>query len=104
MYESYVRHKEYPTYYETLLTSSKYKALVYQTGFDIVAHEQFTTGKKLTAEQTQEEIRFACDRVPKTYGIEARCYDDVWKKFGKAIEEHGCGHLSKTVLFITKKT
>ena len=88
----------------TWLTLPEYRALACQTGFDIIECEQFTTGKKLTAEQTQEEIHFACDQVPRIYGIATPHFDDVWKKFGRAIEEHGCGHLSKTVLFITKRT
>ena len=88
----------------TWLTMSAYRALACQTGFDIIECEQFTTGKKLTAEQTQEEIHFACDHVPRIYGIATPRFDEVWTKFGEAIEEHGCGHLSKTVLFITKKT
>lgn len=87
----------------TWLTMPEYRALTCQTGFDIIECDRFTTGKKLTAEQTQEEIRFACNQVPRIYGIATPRFDDVWEKFGEAIQEHGCGHLSKTVLFITRK-
>jgi ubiquinone/menaquinone biosynthesis C-methylase UbiE len=88
----------------TWLTMPEYRACACQTGFSIIRSETFTTGKKLTAAQAQEEIRFACERVPQIYGIATPRFDDVWEKFGKAIEEHGCGHLSKAILLITKRT
>jgi demethylmenaquinone methyltransferase/2-methoxy-6-polyprenyl-1,4-benzoquinol methylase len=88
----------------TWLTLSEYRTFACQAGFEVVECAQFTTGKKLTAEQTQEEVRFACDHVPRIYGIATPRFEDVWRKFGQAIEKHGCGHLSKTVLLITKRT
>lgn len=88
----------------TWLTVPEYRTLARQAGFAVIECETFTTGKKLTVKQAQEEIRFACDQVPRIYGIKTRRFEDVWRKFGSAIEKHGCGHLSKTILFITKKT
>lgn len=88
----------------TWLTVAEYRTLIRQTGFTVVDCQTFTTGKKLNAEQTRAEIHFACDHVPRIYGIETPRFEDVWRKFGSAIEEHGCGHLSKTILFITQKT
>lgn len=88
----------------TWLTRSEYTELAYQTGFTSVAENEYTTGKKLSAQQAQKEIRFACDNVPRIYGVAARSYADVWAQFRQKIERHGLGHLSKVVLMITQKS
>jgi hypothetical protein len=81
----------------------EYKKMLEKNGFRLLARRLYHTGKKLTPQQAREEIRFACENVPRIYGVKTPCFDKVWEEFGNRIEEHGLGHYSKVVLFIAQK-
>ncbi len=87
----------------TWLASSEYERVLEKEGFKLLKKESYYTAKKLAAAQAAEEVRFACENVPRIYGVRAASFDDVWSKFGPEIEEHGLGHYSKVTLFIARK-
>ncbi len=91
------------------LPISEYQKMLEGAGFSIIRQggremKAYYTGKKLTASQAEREIRFACESVPRIYGKETLSFDEVWKKFGSRIAEHGMGHYSKLIGFIAAKT
>jgi ubiquinone/menaquinone biosynthesis C-methylase UbiE len=87
----------------TWLAAREYENILANEGFELLKKERYHTGKKLTAAQAAEEVRFACDNVPRIYGVRAASFDDVWSKFGTRIEKHGLGHYSKVALFVARK-
>jgi ubiquinone/menaquinone biosynthesis C-methylase UbiE len=87
----------------TWLTREEYLVLVTDAGLTLEYSKVFRTGKKLTAEQSKEEIEFACENVPALYGRTARGFDEAWERFGESITEHGMGHYSRLELFVTRK-
>ena len=87
----------------TWLSAKEYEEMLKETGLKLLMKKAYYTGKKLTPEQAKEEIEFACENVPKIYGIDTPPFDEVWEKFGERIEKHGMGHYSKVVLFIAQK-
>lgn len=87
----------------TWLASCEYEKMLEANGFGLLTKRSYYTGKKLTSEQAREEIRFACENVPKIYEVKTPSFEEVWSRFGTKIEEHGLGHYSKVVLFIAQK-
>jgi len=87
----------------TWLKRLEYIKMLEKAGFILIREKRYRTGKKLTSEQARHEIRYACDNVPKIYGIVTPSFEDVWNKFGNAIEENGVGQISKVLLMITHK-
>ncbi len=85
------------------LSAMEYEAMFERTKFKLIEKKNYYTGKKLTAAQARSEIRFACENVPKIYGINTRSLDEVWTQHGTEIEENGLGHYSKVVLMIAQK-
>jgi cyclopropane fatty-acyl-phospholipid synthase-like methyltransferase len=87
----------------TWLSAQEYKGMLEKNGFELIDKRSYYTGKKLTAEQAKEEIRFACENVPRIYGVKTPSFEEAWSRFGTKIEEHGLGHYSRVVLFIAQK-
>lgn len=87
----------------TWLSAFEYEDLLKKTRFRLIMKTNHYTGKKLTPGQAREEIRFACENVPRAYRIKTRPFDKAWARFGSDIEEHGLGHYSKVMLFIAQK-
>jgi len=87
----------------TWLAAKEYENVLANEGFELLKKEHYDTGKKLTAAQAAEEVRFACENVPEIYGVRAASFDEVWSKFGAQIEKHGLGHYSKVALFVAQK-
>ncbi len=87
----------------TWLKRQEYIKMLEKAGFVLLREKSYKTGKKLTSEQARYEIRYACDNVPKIYGIVTPSFEDVWNEFGSAIEENGVGQVSKVLLMITQK-
>lgn len=87
----------------TWLSSDKYKKIIWNSGFKLLYKKSYVTGMKLTWEQARDEIRFACDNIPRIYGITVQTFEDTWKKFGSTIKKYGLGHYSKVVLFSAQK-
>jgi ubiquinone/menaquinone biosynthesis C-methylase UbiE len=81
-----------------------YEAMLARAGFKILRRRAFYTGKKLTPEQAKTEIEFAVEHVPHLFGRATAPYEDIWARFGPAIERHGLGQCSKTVLVVARKT
>jgi len=87
----------------TWLSTKEYEEMLERAGFNLIRKRSYYTGKKLSPEQAEAEIRFACKNVPKIYGINTPPFEDVWARFGQDIEKNGLGHYSKVVLMITQK-
>lgn len=87
----------------TWLTTAGYAALLEAAGPRFATTRPYTTGLKLTPGQAKQEIRFTCQRAPALYGIRARTFGEVWRRYGPAIERHGLGQFSRMVLFRTGK-
>jgi len=87
----------------TWLRSRVYKKMLEQAGFKLIRRKEYYTGKKLTANQAKLEIKYACKNVPQIYGIDTPTFADIWRKFGKKIEEQGLGQYSKVVLIVAQK-
>ncbi|NIN01704.1 MAG: methyltransferase domain-containing protein [candidate division Zixibacteria bacterium] len=87
----------------TWLNAAEYERMLENAGFILVRKETYYTGKKLTAEQAQAEIRYVCKNDPKIYGITTPPFEQVWAKFGRQIEANGLGHYSKVVLMVASK-
>lgn len=87
----------------TWLTRQEYITMLRRAGFDLIQEKHYRTGKKLTPEQARSEIKYACDNVPTIYGITTPSFKDIWSTFGKDIDKHGVGHMSKVLLMIAHK-
>lgn len=87
----------------TWLTVKEYRQMLEHAGFKFMGTSSHTTGKKLTPDQAKAEIQFACENVPQIYGINTRSFEEIWAKFGQAIERNGLGCHSKVMLMITRK-
>ncbi|MFX1308748.1 MAG: class I SAM-dependent methyltransferase [Promethearchaeota archaeon] len=64
------------------------------------------TYKKMTIEQAKEEILFACKETPKIYskyGVKAKEFQKVWKKFRDKVEKHGLGFYPIIMVLLFKK-
>jgi hypothetical protein len=87
----------------TWLNTDEYKSMLESARFTLISEKNYYTQKKLTPAQAQKEIQFACEHVPRIYGITTVSFDEAWERFGRDIEEHGLGHYSKTVLITARK-
>ena len=63
----------------------------------------FLTGKKLTANQAEIEIKDGIQIVRHIYGKRALGFKQVWAKYGKSIEAFGYGMYSKIVRITAQK-
>jgi ubiquinone/menaquinone biosynthesis C-methylase UbiE len=88
----------------TWLGKDEYERALRNIGFAPCRSQKYHTGRKLSVRQAREEIRFACEHVPRLYGVESKEYDDVWSRFGQSIEKNGLGHYSTVVLMSTHKS
>jgi ubiquinone/menaquinone biosynthesis C-methylase UbiE len=87
----------------TWLSLGEYQKMLDAAGFELTRKESYVTGKKLTPKQAGEYIGFACQNVPKIYGIRTPKFEIVWKKFGQQIQASGLGYYSKVVLLCARK-
>jgi cyclopropane fatty-acyl-phospholipid synthase-like methyltransferase len=85
------------------LDSREYKAMLEKANFKLIDKKYYYTHKKLTPEQARKEIKYACENVPKIYGIELRPFIEIWNQYGEEIEKYGLGQYSKLVLVIAQK-
>jgi len=75
-------------------------------GMTLIHEEVFTFPKKMTAEQAEEELQFACEMAPKTFasfGVAAVRFKDLWSKFSGQIAEHGMAYWSRIRVIILRK-
>ncbi len=87
----------------TWLSGAEYERMLENAGFMLNRKETYYTGKKLTPEQAQAEIKYVCKNDPKIYGIATPPFEQIWAKFGRQIEANGLGHYSKVMLMIASK-
>jgi ubiquinone/menaquinone biosynthesis C-methylase UbiE len=87
----------------TWLSAKEYEDMLEEAEFKLVRKRSYCTGKKLSPEQAKAEIRFACENVPKIYGINTPSFEEVWGEFGRDIEKSGLGHYSKVISMTAKK-
>jgi ubiquinone/menaquinone biosynthesis C-methylase UbiE len=87
----------------TWLSRKEYEEILLENGFIIMGAKKYHTGKKLMPEQAITEIQYACDNIPRLYNKKTRTFEEVWRKFGKDIENHGMGHYSAVLLIIARK-
>jgi cyclopropane fatty-acyl-phospholipid synthase-like methyltransferase len=88
----------------TWLGTGEYQRMLGEAGFKLIRKQNYYTGKKLTAEQAQAEIKFAVKNDPKIYGITTPSFEKIWAEFGQQIEKNGLGHYSKVVLMVAQKS
>ena len=86
----------------TWLGVREYEKMLRESGFRPLSRKKHYTGKRLTWEQARKEIEFACENVPKIYGIDAPSIRSVWDKYGREIHKHGLGHYSKVISFLNQ--
>jgi len=75
-------------------------------GMTVALEEVFTFPKKMTADQAEEELRFACEMAPKTFtsfGVSAVSFKELWSEFGDQIAEHGMAYWSRIRVIILRK-
>jgi len=87
----------------TWLSAKEYERMLESAKFKLIRKRSYYTGKKLSPEQAKAEIRFACNNVPKIYGINTPSFEEVWDRFGQNIEGNGLSHYSKVVLMIAQR-
>lgn len=87
----------------TWLSAEEYEKMLADNGFKLIRKSAYVTGKKLTPAQAEEEISFACENLPRIYGIKTPSFDEAWKRFGSLIQKHGMGHYSKVSAWIARK-
>lgn len=83
-----------------------YLELLEQHNIEILSEHWFFTHRKMTAKQAKEELIFACQETPKIFAhfrITTNSFDDLWKKYGKAIEKHGLAFYSQLCVLIGRK-
>jgi ubiquinone/menaquinone biosynthesis C-methylase UbiE len=83
-----------------------FKGELRQNGLEIVEELLLVPGKKLTAKQAREEVKYACERTLEVFGrfdVKTRSFKDVWKKFGSRIEKVGLAHYSRILCLISRK-
>jgi ubiquinone/menaquinone biosynthesis C-methylase UbiE len=88
----------------TWLKRAEYESYLEAAGLRLAMRREYSTGKKLTPDQARKEIVFACENVPRLYGVSTPEFGQVWEKFGPSIEKEGLGHYSKVTLFLSQKT
>lgn len=77
-----------------------------ESGLEMEEELPGAPGRKLTARQAKEEIRFACERIPvifQKYGVRTRDFEEVWNKFGADIERVGLAHYSRILSLVARK-
>jgi ubiquinone/menaquinone biosynthesis C-methylase UbiE len=84
------------------LPAIRYQEYLRGAGFTLVKREVLYTGKKLRPEQARLEIQAALEKA-RSHEVEALSFEEVWKKYGKEIEENGLGHASRVVLMIARR-
>jgi ubiquinone/menaquinone biosynthesis C-methylase UbiE len=87
----------------TWLPAIKYQEFLRGAGFTLLKREVLGTGKRLSAAQIMPEMERECKTAKKTWGIEAKPFEDVWAKYGGSVEKNGIGRCSRLVLMIARK-
>lgn len=85
------------------LSGKEYEAMLEKAMFKLMEEKDYYSGLKFTPQQAKREIKYTVQSVQKTYGIAPPSFNDVWNKFGKAVEKNGMGCYSKVTLMTTQK-
>ena len=85
------------------LPSTFYLELFQENGVELIGIKTYSTGVKMTAKQAKKELKDGLEIAEDIYEINAPKFEDVWKRYGPSIEEHGYGMYSKITVFLGKK-
>ena len=84
------------------LPAIRYQEFLRGAGFTLIKRQVFYSRKKLQSAQARIEIQVAIENA-RSHDVEPLPFEEVWKKFGKEIEENGLGHASRVVLMIARR-
>lgn len=80
-----------------------YLDILRENNVTLVEEKAFLTGKKLTANQAEVEIKEGIQIARHIYGKRVLGFKQVWEKYGKSIETFGYGMYSKIVKITAQK-
>jgi ubiquinone/menaquinone biosynthesis C-methylase UbiE len=90
----------------TFMPTTYYIDLLESLGMRLVNSVIFKFPKKMTTEQAQEELEFACNEAPNIYakfGVHAISFKELWNEFGDRIEEHGMTYWARIRVLVFRK-
>lgn len=70
---------------------------------EMIGVKTYTTGRKMTAEQTKKELRDGIEIAGDIYNRDPPNFEEVWRRYGPIIERHGYGMYSKITVFVGKE-
>jgi len=85
------------------LPSRFYTNLFRENGIRLLGMNSYFTGSKMTADQTRTELIDGIRIAREIYGREVPNFEEVWERYGPAIERSGYGMYSKITLFLGEK-
>ncbi len=88
------------------LQREDYLQMFEEAGMSLVEEFVLKLGRKMTAAQAKEELRFACEEAPKIFtefGVSAVDFDELWAEFGQRITEHGMAYWSQIRVLILSR-
>ena len=80
-----------------------YLDILRENNVTFTEEKAFLTGKKLTANQAEIEIKDGIQIARHIYGKRVFGFKQVWEKYGKSIEAFGYGMYSKIVKITAQK-
>jgi ubiquinone/menaquinone biosynthesis C-methylase UbiE len=85
------------------LPSTFYLGFFQENCVELIGIRTYSTGVKMTAKQAEKELKDGLEIAEDIYEINAPKFEDVWRRYGPSIEEHGYGMYSKITVFLGKK-
>ncbi len=85
------------------LPSKFYTNLFRENGIRLLDAKSYLTGSKMTADQARTELVNGIRIAREIYGREVPNFEEVWERYGPAIERSGYGMYSKITLFLGEK-
>lgn len=80
-----------------------YSSIFKANNVTLTGSEAYFTRKKMTAAQTEVEIKDGIEIARRIYCRRVPAFGEVWRRFGKSIETYGYGMYSKVVAIIGRK-
>jgi len=80
-----------------------YKELFRRSDIELLEVRTYSTGGKMTPEQARRELRDGLEIAREIYGSDVPAFEEVWERYGPAIERHGYGMYSKITVLIGRK-
>lgn len=73
---------------------------------EVLDQKWFYTNRKMTVNQSREEIRFACEetsKIFKQYNVHTIPFTTLWNKYQEKLSQHGMAYYSRLCVLIGKK-